>query len=384
MQRNVSLVFAAKTIRTFCYGFMAVLLPIHLAQMELSKTSLGLAFSLSLFVGAFATRLAAIPSRRFGPHRTLAMLHGITVLSGILFLFAQTPWVLILAMAIGNLAIGVGESGPFLALEQVVLARSIPNERMTFLMSIYNLLGYVAAGLGGVIVGAFSTHLTIFFGLFIVGGVIQSLLCLGFTHVEASKPPSLSLEGNHPLIRKIALLFSLDAFAGGFIVQGWIVYWFYSRFGVALSGLGWIYFATQVATGLSLLMAAPLAKRLGLVNAMVFSHFLSNIVLMAVPFAPTAKIAACILIARHLISQIDVPTRQTFLMLAVHAHEREYASTLTTFSRSLAQTVSPSITGLFMQSSYLSLPFLLGGGLKIAYDVWIYRVIRKASLQKLS
>jgi MFS family permease len=155
-----------------------------------------------------------------------------------------------------------------------------------------------------------------------------------------------------------------------------VTYWFYTRFGLDLTQLGWIFFGTQILSGLSLLLAARLAPRLGLVNTMVFSHLISNVLLIAVALAPTALAAVALLLARHLLSQMDLPTRQTFLMLAVEDHEREHAATLTNTSRTLAQSVSPTLTGWIMQGLSLSAPFILGGGLKIVYDVLLYVTIR--------
>jgi MFS family permease len=178
------------------------------------------------------------------------------------------------------------------------------------------------------------------------------------------------------LVRQLASLFALDSFAGGFVIQSLVVYWFHSRFGLDLAVLGWISFGTQVLSGLSLLLATPLARRFGLVPTMVFSHLISNLLLIAVAFAPTAGWAVSFLFARHLLSQIDVPTRQTFLMLTVEDHEREAAAVLTNTSRTLAQSVSPALTGWIMQAVSLSAPFVLGGGLKIIYDLMLYATAR--------
>jgi MFS family permease len=181
---------------------------------------------------------------------------------------------------------------------------------------------------------------------------------------------------SRPFVRRLAVIFALDSFAGGFVVQSLIAFWFYTRFGLGLEALGWIFFGVQILSGLSLLLAARVAPRLGLVNTMVFSHLISNVLLIGVALAPVAWLAVAFLLARHLLSQMDVPTRQTFLMLAVRDHEREHAASLTNMSRTLAQSVSPALTGLVMQGAWLMAPFFLGGGLKIVYDLWLYATIR--------
>jgi MFS family permease len=173
------------------------------------------------------------------------------------------------------------------------------------------------------------------------------------------------------------MLFALDSLAGGFVLQSLVAYWLHTRFGLALAALGWIFAGAQLLSGLSFLLAGRLAPRLGLVNTMVFSHLISNVLLIAMAFAPDATAAVGLLLARHLLSQMDVPTRQTFLMLAVEDHEREGAASLTNTSRTIAQAASPALTGWIMQAVSLSAPFVLGGGLKIVYDLLLYATIRK-------
>ncbi|MGH7316877.1 MAG: MFS transporter, partial [Candidatus Rokuibacteriota bacterium] len=171
-------------------------------------------------------------------------------------------------------------------------------------------------------------------------------------------------------------LFALDSLAGGFVLQSLIAYWLYTRFDLDLAALGWIFFGAQILSGLSLLLAAHLAPRWGLVNTMVFSHLTSNLLLIGIALAPSAGVAVALLMARHLLSQMDVPTRQTFLMLAVQDHEREGAASLTNVSRTLAQSISPALSGWVMASGSLAAPFFLGGGLKIVYDLMLYATIR--------
>ena len=160
------------------------------------------------------------------------------------------------------------------------------------------------------------------------------------------------------------------------MLQSLIAYWLYTRFEMDLAALGWTFFGAQVLSGLSLLLAARLAPRLGLVNTMVFSHLISNVLLIGVALAPSAGLAVTLLLARHLLSQMDVPTRQSFLMLAVQDHEREGAASLTNVSRTLAQSISPALSGWVIASGSLAAPFFLGGGLKIVYDLMLYATIR--------
>ncbi|MBI2528272.1 MAG: MFS transporter [Candidatus Rokubacteria bacterium] len=378
MSANGWLVFAAKTARTFCYGFLGVLFPIYLTRLGLDARGLGLAVTLTLLASAGLTLAIRRPAERFGPKAALIALAGLTVASAAIFLATREPWVVVAAAMVGNLAVGTGETGPFLALEQVAVTRATPRERLTSVLSLYNLTGYVSAALGAALVARAVTSPTALFLVFLAGGGLQIAL-YALLRPEAAPPRPAggrARSSSGPLVRKIAALFALDSLAGGFVIQSLVAYWFYTRFQLDLAALGWIFFGAQLLSGLSLLLAARLAPRLGLVNTMVFSHLISNVLLIAVAAAPTAPLAVVLLLCRHLLSQMDVPTRQTFLMLVVEDHEREGAATLTNMSRTVAQSASPVVTGWVMQGVSLSAPFVLGGGLKIVYDLLLYATIR--------
>ena len=378
LARDARLVFIAKTTRTFCYGSLGVLFPVYLTELGLDARGLGIAVTLALLSSAVLTVAVRRPAQRWGPRTALLGLAALSVLAALLFLVAKSPWLVIVAAMLGNLAVGTGESGPFLALEQVAVTRASTREGLTRALSLYNLTGYVASALGAALVTRLTGSPTWVFAIFLAGAVIQ-LAAYALMRRSPPLPASARARQRAPsraLVRRIAALFALDSFAGGFVIQSLVTYWFYTRFDLALGTLGWIFFGTQILSGLSLLLAARLAPRLGLVNTMVFSHLISNLLLIALAFAPTLSVAVTLLLARHLLSQMDLPTRQTFLMLAVEDQEREHAATLTNTTRTVAQSVSPAVTGWIMQALSLSAPFLLGGGLKIVYDLLLYATIR--------
>ncbi len=383
MQRDAWLVFAAKTTRTFCYGALGVLVPVHLARLGMDARGLGLAVTLTLVSSAALTFAVQRPSRRWGPGVALVGLAGLSVIAGVLFLMSWEPWLVVVAAMLGNLAVGTGETGPFQALEQVVVTRASSRDALTRTLSLYNLVGYVASAFGAALIARLPDSPRGVFGLFLVGALVQVAAYARMRPVVGVTPTQRVASGapSRPLVRRLAALFALDSLAGGFVIQSMVTYWFYTRFGLTLAQLGWIFFGTQILSGLSLLLAARLAPRLGLVNTMVFSHLISNLLLIAVALAPTAPGAVALLLARHLLSQMDLPTRQTFLMLAVEDHEREHAATLTNTSRTLAQSVSPTLTGWIMQGLSLSAPFILGGGLKIVYDLLLYVTIRNVRMR---
>jgi len=378
MGRNARLVFVAKTARTFCYGFLGVLFPVYLTELGLGAGELGIAITLTLLASAAMTYAIRRPAERYGPRATLGAQAALIVVSAGLFLLTREPWAAVAAAMIGNLAVGSGETGPFLSLEQVVVTRDTPRERLNTVLSLYNLTGYAAAAIGAATVGGAAASPRVLFGVFLLSGIVQ-IIAYGLMCPEPPRVAALAAARGAPsraLVRRLAGLFALDSLAGGFVLQSLIAYWFYARFGADLAALGWIFFGAQILSGLSLLLAARIAPRLGLVNTMVFSHLISNLLLIGVAFAPTLSLAVAFLLARHLLSQMDVPTRQSFLMLAVEDHERESAASLTNMSRTLAQSVSPTVAGWVMQGVSLGAPILVGGGLKIVYDLLLYATIR--------
>jgi MFS family permease len=388
--RTTGLVFTAKAIRTFCFGFLGVLFPVHLSALGLGPEGIGVAVTLTLAGTAAMTLAARRPAERLGGRAVLCTLAGLTVVSGVLFATTRQPGLAIAAGVLGNLAVSVGESGPFLSIEQILVARAVTSERLTLAMSLYNLVGYGAAALGSLSVALVARAMdpigagpapALFFWAFAAGGVVQMALYarLPSHRVEPSRAaqrgrPPLPSRG---LIYRLAALFALDALAGGFVLQTLIAYWFFAHFGLSLPELGGVFFGTQVLTAASFLVAARSARRFGLVETMVYSHLVSNTLLIAMAFAPTAGVAVGLLLVRHLLSQMDVPTRQAYLMSVVQDDEREAAVTLTNASRTVAQSLSPAFTGYVMQVVGMSAPFVLGGGLKIVYDLLLYATCRE-------
>jgi len=378
VSRDGRLVFVAKATRTFCYGFLGVLFPVYLAERGLDARQIGVAVTLTLLASATMTFAIRRPAERYGARAALVAQAGLIVVSALVFLATEQPWLIVAAAMVGNLAVGTGETGPFLTLEQVAVTRATPRERLTTALSLYNLAGYAASALGAAAVGYAGPSPRLLFALFLVGGLVQmgAYALMRPEPVRSASTRHAAPMPSRPLIHRLAALFALDSLAGGFVLQSLIAYWLYTRFEMDLAALGWTFFGAQILSGLSLLLAARLAPRLGLVNTMVFSHLISNVLLIGVALAPSAALAVTLLLARHLLSQMDVPTRQSFLMLAVQDHEREGAASLTNVSRTLAQSISPTLSGWVIASGSLAAPFFLGGGLKIVYDLMLYATIR--------
>src|SRR6058998_3204835 len=375
-QADVLAILAAKTVRTFCYGFLGIVLPVYLSDLGLSAAGLGVAVTLTLAGSAALTWLVRRPAERYGARAALLALGALSAVAAVIFLSSRDPRLVVLAAILGNVAVGTGETGPFLTLEQVRIARAVPASRRTVALSVYNFLGYAAAALGAVTVGALAAYRPLFL-IFLAGAAVQcaAYACLPReASVERRRPEGTRLP-SAPLIRRLAALGALDSFAGGFVLQSLVVYFFHER-----EALGYVFFATQILTAASLLLAARAAARFGLLATMVVSHLVSNVVLILIAFAPTASVAIALLCVRQLFSQMDVPTRQAYLMALVADHEREAAATTTNVARTVAQAVTPALTGWVMQAVALAAPFVAGGALKIAYDLLLYWTFKDVKL----
>jgi len=378
----VTAVLLAKSIRTFCYGFLGILLPVYLAEHGMDATGIGLAVTCTLVGSAALTWAVRRPAERLGARAALGALAVLSALAAALLLVSEQPWIVVLAAMIGNVAVGTGETGPFLSIEQVVVARAVPGARRTTVLSVYNLLGYAAAGLGAAIVGLAAPRTL--FAIFLAASVGQALLYVRLPPVVPAARTAAAAGPSSALIRRLAALFALDSFAGGFVLQSLVAYFLHERYGLGLDALGQIFLVAQLVTAASLLLAARAARRFGLLNTMVLSHLVSNVFLIAIAAAPTAWAAVALLYARQLLSQMDVPTRQAYVMAVVEDHEREAAATTTTLWRTVAQAVSPTVTGWVMASVALAAPFVLGGGLKIVYDLLLWVTFKDVKPRELT
>jgi MFS family permease len=371
---NVGAVFVAKGVRTFCYGYLGILLPLYLADVGLSATGIGAFVTLTLIASALLTWGIRAPAERLGARAALIMLATLSVVAAVLLLLTHQPWVVVVAAMLGNVAVGAGETGPFLSIEQVVITRAVEPAQRTAVLSLYNLLGYGAAAIGAATV-ALGTPRTLFAG-FLAAAVVQVIAYAALGRVRLAAHTPAGTPRATPVIRRIAALFALDSFAGGFVLQSLIAYFLHVRFGLGLEALGRVFFVAQLLTAASLLLAPRLARSFGLLPTMVLTHLISNVFLIGIAAAPSAAVAIALLYARQLLSQIDIPTRQAWVMTIVPDHEREAAATTTTLWRTSAQAVTPLMTGWVMQSIALSTPFLLGGVLKIRYDILLWTTFK--------
>ena len=368
---------------------------LYLSELGLSEAQIGLLFTFTLVGDAVITLWLTTSADRFGRKRTLLVGALLMAGAGIVFVLTREYIILILAAIIGVISPADKDIGPFLSVEQASLTHIISNEKRTQVFAWYNLAGSFASAIGALAGGwlaqglqnsgwtALESYRMILIG-YALGGVALLFLFLNLTQsVEVEQPQQaeiprvLGLHRSRHVVFKLSALFAMDAFAGGLLVQSLLAYWFHVRFGVESGILGSIFFGANILAGISALLAVRIAKKFGLINTMVFTHIPSSILLMLVPLMPTLSLAVGLLLLRFSISQMDVPTRQSYTMAVVAPDERSAASGVTAIARSVGAAVSPALTGLlFSIPALFNLPFFLCGGLKIIYDLLLYREFR--------
>ncbi len=392
--RDVRILFSTRIIRLFCYGFLSVVLALYLAEVGLTEQQIGLLFTLTLVGDAAISLLLTTSADRFGRKKTLLIGALLMAGAGLAFILTRNIVILIAAAIIGVISPSGNEIGPFLSVEQAGLSQLVSNARRTHVFAWYNLVGSFATATGALAGGWLaqvliaqgqqprSAYTTVLMG-YAFGGLLLAILFLSLSKdievatLQDATPRTLGLHKSRNIVIKLSSLFALDAFAGGLIVQSMIAYWFHIRFGIESGIIGSIFFGANVLAGISALLAVRIANKIGLINTMVFTHIPSNILLMLVPLMPTLPLAIGLFLLRFSISQMDVPTRQSYTMAVVAPDERSAASGITAIARSIGASLSPVLTGLFLSApALLSLPFFLSGGLKIVYELLLFREFR--------
>lgn len=397
---DVRRLFLTRITRLFAYGFLSVSLVLYLAALGLTEAQIGVLLTLTLIGDTAMSLWLTTNADRLGRKRMLLIGAGLMILAGGLFAVTRNFWLLLLAATIGVLSPSGNEVGPFLAIEQAALTQIVPNERRTQVFAWYNLVGSFATAAGALAGGLLAqalqgqgfTPLASYRAVVVGYGALGAVLAVVFAQLSlAVDPPSpqpLSLTGrgargegftfglhqSRGVVLKLSALFALDAFGGGFVVQSLMAYWFHARYGVSPAVLGSIFFGANILAGISSLSAVALAKRIGLINTMVFTHIPSNLLLMLVPLMPNLPLAIGVLLARFAISQMDVPTRQSYVMAVVAPDERSGAAGVTGIARTLGAALSPLVAApLLGMPLLLNAPFFIAGALKIIYDVTLWR-----------
>jgi len=385
------LIFGSAGLRATAVGLSGVILAIYLATLGLSASTIGLVVSLGLGGCAMGTLLVTYGADRLGRRATLVFLAILMFLGGVALAFSTHPPIVMVSILLGMVN-GMGrDRGAGLTIEQAMLPKTTTEAGRTAIFAWYNVVVDSGHALGALLGGlpAFlrmQVKMPPFVSYQWTWG-LYSILCLiaGFFALKLSK----SVERNErPLVERLsapsrkvvfqfATLSGLDSFGGGFLTTALLGYWFFKRFGVDEALLGPLFFIVRILNGVSHLGAAWLARRIGLVNTMVFTHLPSSFLLMTVPFAPTLSIAVVLFLLRESLVEMDVPTRQSYIVAIVKEEERTQAAGFTNLTRSVAWAVAPMIAGSLMRTLSLSAPLVIGPGLKIAYDGLLYRAFRK-------
>ncbi len=385
------LIYAATFLRALATGLLGVLLGIYLARLDFSPAQIGQVLAAGLAGASAAALIATLLGDRLGRRRLLVALGVVAGLGGMAAAWLSAFPALAAAAFLGMMN-GMGrDRGAALIVEQAILPATTGDAGRTGAFAWYNVLQDMGHALGALLAAAPALllengpasellHLRAGIGAYALLMLVSGLVCIGLGRAVESAPqasarPSLAPRSRRVLTR-ISALFALDSVAGGFLGAALLSYFFFERFGVGTTAIGALFFAARVLNALSHLGAAWLAKRFGLVNTMVFTHIPSSLLLVAVAFAPSFEVAAILFLLREGLVEMDVPTRQSYVMAVVRPEERTFASGVTHLVRLGGWAVAPAFAGWLMQGLALAAPLVVGAGMKIAYDLMLWRAFR--------
>jgi MFS family permease len=371
----------ARALRDFGDGFVAVLLPVYLTALGFSALDVGVIATAALLGSALLTLAVGLIGARHDHRRMLLAAASLMIATGVAFALVHDYALLLVVAFAGTINPSAGSVSVFVPLEHAVLTRAASNRERTTMFSRYSLVGALAAAFGGLaaaapdILGriglgqlaAIKAMFVLYAILGVAGGLIYA--CIPASPRTATPETTAALGPSRRIVYKLAALFSLDAFAGGFVVQSLLALWLFERFDLPLASAAVFFFWSGVLSAFSFPVAAWLSRRIGLVNTMVFTHIPSSVCLILAAVAPTLTIALALLLIRAALSQMDVPTRSSYVMAVVTEAERPAAASVTAVPRSLAAAASPALAGALFAASFQAWPLVICGTLKIAYDL---------------
>jgi MFS family permease len=396
---DVRLLFATGVVRLFAYGALCVVLVLYLAEAGLSQPEIGLLLTMTLLGDTALSLWLTTRADRVGRRRMLLAGAALMALGGLAFAATRNLLVLLLAATVGVLSPSGNEVGTFLAIEQAALAQAVADKERTRVFAWYHLAGSLATAAGALVcgavvealqvrgVGTLTSYRAVLIAYAAAGLLLAALFAWLSPGAEVGAPGPvadgrsarglLGLRRSRGVVLRLSALFALDAFASGFVLQSIMAYWFHARFGADLATLGGIFFGANLLAAVSALAAARLARRIGLLRTMVFTHLPSNLLLMLVPLMPTLPSAVVVLLLRFAISQMDVPARQSYTAAVVRPEERSSAAGVTDVARTTGAALAPTLAGLLLARPALAgIPFLVAGLLKVVYDGLLYARFR--------
>jgi MFS family permease len=393
------LLFSTRFVRLFAYGSLSVVLVFYLVGAGLTEPQTGMLLTLTLVGDTLVSLFLTTRADRIGRRRMLMIGAMLMVAAGVVFASTSRLWLLVLAGTIGVISPSGNEVGPFLSIEQAALSHVVTDRTRTEVFAWYTLTGSVATALGA-LAGGLATRLfqtsamhldpvASYRGVIILYAALGVVLTLLFSRLSGSAEAATlgekkafratfaglsGLDRSRDVVVKLSALFALDSFGGGFVVQSFAAYWFYLRYHLDPAMLGAVFFWANIFAGISALVASKLAARFGLIRTMVATHLPSNGLLILVPLMPTLPLAVLVLLLRFSISQMDVPTRQSYIMAVVTPEERSAAAGITGVARTIGAAISPLFVGfMFARPALINFPFFIAGTLKIVYDLLLYK-----------
>ncbi|MGE5151696.1 MAG: MFS transporter [Rhodospirillaceae bacterium] len=378
---NARRVVIGRSLRAVADGFVSVILPAYLLALGLDAFEVGVVSTATLLGSACFTLAVGFIIGRFGHRRPLLAAAGLMALTGLGFAGFHDFWPLLVVAFVGTLNPSSGDVSVFLPIEQSLLAQSVGDQDRTALFARYGVAGSLMGAAGTVLAAvpdlavraAGIAPLAAMQGLFVLYGAIGLVAAWIYRGIDEpihrERPKRQPLGPSRGIVYRLAILFSIDAFSGGLLVQSLLALWLFQTFGISIAAAASIFFWTSILSGLSLLAAVPIARRIGLVRTMVFTHLPSNFCLLAIPFVSDLGVVIALLLLRSLLSQMDVPTRNSYVMAVVTPPERPAAASVTSVPRSLASALGPVIAGSLFMVSGFGWPLLLAGLMKSGYDV---------------
>ena len=388
LRSDVHYLFAARALRGFGDGFAVIILPAYLLAIGLSPQQVGIVASSSLLGTAALTLLAGFVAPRHDLRNLFLIGAGLATVTGLVFPMVEAIAPVLVVAFVGTINPSAGDLGMLIPLEHALLTQETSDRERTGVFARYSLIGSLTAAAGSIAAAlpefpmargmAEVSALRLMFYGYATLGLLAALLYsrLPRDHMRAASRPRQALGPSRRIVYKLAALFSLDAFAGGFVVQSLLALWLFERFDLSLGAAGAFFFCASLLSAISFPVAAWLAKRIGLVNTMVFTHIPSSLCLIAVAFSSNLTVVLVLLLIRAALSQMDVPTRSSYVMAVVTPDERSAAASVTAVPRSLASAISPAIAGFMLAGPFSALPLVVCGCLKIAYDLALLGMFR--------
>ena len=383
---RLSKIYTIKFVRVLMTALMSITLPVYLLAQGYSIEFVGIIISLTVLSNIPFNIFVVFFARRIKERQVLTLFSMLMAISAMLFVWNLNTTMIVIAAVVGLVSANGTETGPFQSIEQAIISSKSKDQKRTSVFSIYNVIGYTAATIGSLLSGLPDYLANVGFAvqdvfyIYAALALFMALLYLSMKGLD-TMPKGEKTIGLNPKARglaaKFTALYSVDAFGGGFILKSLLTIWFKVKYNSSLENLSQLFSIADIITAVSILIAPAIAKRIGLLNTMVLTHIPSNVFLILIPFAPTFLLTVLFYFLRQSISQMDVPTRQSYMNAIVEPEDRAATAALTNTGRSLAQTASPPLTTACIGAGLFTLPFVAGGGLKIVYDIAIFLTFRK-------